>query len=206
MCKAMAGRPRTVSDQAILAATGRAIARHGPARLTLAGVAAEAGLAAPTLIQRFGSKRGLLLAFARHGAQAAGATAGAAAAAAPSPAAGLVDGLVALAAGVASPEELAHHVAMLQIDLVDPDFRVAALEHDRAVREALRPAAAALAPEDPDGLLRDLRTAYDGSLVGWALHREGPLEAWLRADLGRVLSRRTTSSAAPPRARGAGRR
>ncbi len=58
------GRPRTITDEAILAALARAISRVGPARLTLADVAAEAGIAAPTIAQRFGSKRHLLLAFA----------------------------------------------------------------------------------------------------------------------------------------------
>ncbi|MGH2614392.1 MAG: helix-turn-helix domain-containing protein, partial [Thermomicrobiales bacterium] len=64
----MVGRPRTVTDAEILAAAERAIARHGPARLTLAHVAAEVGLTPPTLLQRFGSKRGLLLAVAARGA------------------------------------------------------------------------------------------------------------------------------------------
>ncbi|MFC7728173.1 TetR/AcrR family transcriptional regulator [Actinomadura keratinilytica] len=62
-------RPRTTSDEAILQATGRALLRHGPGRLTLGGVAAEAGLSPATLVQRFGSKRGLLLAFARRAAE-----------------------------------------------------------------------------------------------------------------------------------------
>src|SRR5215471_15001843 len=60
----MPPRPRTASDAEILQATGRAIARLGPARLTLAAVAQEVGLAPATLVQRFGSKRGLLLALA----------------------------------------------------------------------------------------------------------------------------------------------
>ena len=38
------------------------MSRLGPARLTLAEVAKEAGLSPATLVQRFGSKRGLMLA------------------------------------------------------------------------------------------------------------------------------------------------
>ncbi|MCA1563440.1 MAG: TetR/AcrR family transcriptional regulator, partial [Acidobacteria bacterium] len=37
------------------------MARLGPVRLTLADVAREIGLSPATLVQRFGSKRGLLL-------------------------------------------------------------------------------------------------------------------------------------------------
>ena len=60
----MCPRPRAASDADILDATARAMARLGPARLTLADVAREAGLSPATLVQRFGSKRGLLLAVA----------------------------------------------------------------------------------------------------------------------------------------------
>src|SRR5579864_8584991 len=60
-------RQRTTSDAEVLAAAGRVIARLGPSRFTLADVSAESGLAPATLLQRFGSKRGLLLAFAKMG-------------------------------------------------------------------------------------------------------------------------------------------
>ena len=61
-------RPRTVSDAEILQAAGRAISRIGPVKLTLADVAREVGLSPATLVQRFGSKRGLLLALAESAA------------------------------------------------------------------------------------------------------------------------------------------
>ena len=60
----MSPRPRQNTDQEILAAAFRAIARLGPAKLTLADVAAEANVTAASLVQRFGSKRDLLLAAA----------------------------------------------------------------------------------------------------------------------------------------------
>ena len=60
----MTPRPRLASDADILAAAGRAIGRVGPVELTLADVAGELGLSPATLVQRFGSKRGLLLALA----------------------------------------------------------------------------------------------------------------------------------------------
>jgi AcrR family transcriptional regulator len=61
-------RPRTRTDSEVLAAALRAVASRGVARLTLADVAREAGLAPSTLAERFGSKRALLLAAARHAA------------------------------------------------------------------------------------------------------------------------------------------
>ena len=64
----MSPRPRATSDSDILAATYRVVSRQGP-NLTLADVAREAGISPATLVQRFGSKRGLLLAFAGEGAK-----------------------------------------------------------------------------------------------------------------------------------------
>jgi AcrR family transcriptional regulator len=61
----MSPRPRETTDKEILAATGRVMQRLGPAQITLADVAKEAGVVPATLIQRFGTKRGLLLATCR---------------------------------------------------------------------------------------------------------------------------------------------
>src|SRR5919204_6661796 len=65
------GRPRTRTDDELLDAAFRAVGAVGPARLTLADVAAEAGVAPATLVQRFGSKRALLVAAAARAAQRA---------------------------------------------------------------------------------------------------------------------------------------
>ncbi|MDQ3742446.1 MAG: TetR/AcrR family transcriptional regulator, partial [Actinomycetota bacterium] len=65
-------RPKTVEDDAVLDAALRVVDRAGPAGLTLAAVAEEVGLAPATLVQRFASKRGLLLALAGRGAGRAG--------------------------------------------------------------------------------------------------------------------------------------
>ena len=67
-----AGRPRGIDDAAILRATVDVIGRVGPVGLTLAAVAAEVGLVPGTLVQRFGSKRGLLLALAEAGREGRG--------------------------------------------------------------------------------------------------------------------------------------
>jgi len=58
-----------VTDTTVLEAAYRVITRLGPRQFTLADIAREAGLASATLIQRFGSKRGLLLALAKVAAE-----------------------------------------------------------------------------------------------------------------------------------------
>ena len=57
----MSPRPQKVTDDEVFVAAHRAMARLGPAELTLAHIADEAGLTAGALVQRFGSKRDLLL-------------------------------------------------------------------------------------------------------------------------------------------------
>src|SRR5689334_6668964 len=54
-------RPQKVSDDDIYMAAHRAMSRLGPGELTLADIAEEAGVTAGLLVQRFGSKRDLLL-------------------------------------------------------------------------------------------------------------------------------------------------
>jgi AcrR family transcriptional regulator len=60
----MTPRPRKVSDEEALAAAHRVMQRLGPSEITLAAIADEAGVTAGPLVQRFGSKRALLLALA----------------------------------------------------------------------------------------------------------------------------------------------
>jgi len=58
-------RPRKASDEEIFQAAFGVMQRRGPTEWTLADVASEVGLTAGALVQRFGSKRELLLALTR---------------------------------------------------------------------------------------------------------------------------------------------
>ena len=53
----MPGRRQKVTDEDVFAAAARVMSRRGPHELTLAEIAAEAGVTAGRLVQRFGSKR-----------------------------------------------------------------------------------------------------------------------------------------------------
>ena len=209
----MSPRPRETTDAAILEATHRAVSRYGPARLTLAHVAAEVGVAPATLMQRFGSKRGLLLALARQGAAATGQEYAAIRAAHPSPLAALFAVADCMAGMAPTPEELANHLAFLHIDLTDPDFHRLALEQARAARGELRAMldaavkAGELAPCDTERLARAVGVTLGGGLLAWAIEREGTATEWLRYDLETLLRpyRRSDKAKGPrrraPRAR-----
>ncbi len=196
----MAGRPRTLSNADILAAAARVLIRVGPARLTLADVAGEVGLVPATLIQRFGSKRGLLLAYAEYAVGTVAPHFRAARAEHASPLAALFRALGRVTESMATPESLANSLSMLQLDLTDQDFNHHArryLETAQAEIRALLDAAVAageLLPCDTDRLARVVHTTYNGSLVFWAIHQAGPLGDWLRADLELVLARHRAGS------------
>src|SRR5262245_12238124 len=124
----MSPRPRTVPDEQILGAAQRAMGRLGPARLTLAEVARAAGLSPATLVQRFGSKRGLMLALWAGAVEGVDACFEMLRPAHASPLKALVAAAAELSRHTGSPEELSNHLAFLQIDLSDPEFHQHMLE------------------------------------------------------------------------------
>ncbi|MCB5178448.1 TetR/AcrR family transcriptional regulator [Streptomyces antimicrobicus] len=187
----MAGRPRTVDDARILRAVVDVMGRTGPAGLTLAAVAREVGLAPATLVQRFGSKRGMLLALAEHGVREAAGAVRRITAAHASPLAALDALFTEAAAPLADPEAYAHHLAFLCADLTDPEFlalaRAVQGAEAAAVRELLGAAerAGELAPgADPEVV----RAAVTGAGLLWAVDRAGTLAARRRAALDAVLA------------------
>jgi len=186
-------RPRTIPDADILMAALRVMARLGPVRLTLADVAREIGLSPATLVQRFGSKRGLLLAVAASGTEGIEACFAMVRAAHRSPLAALIAAATEMSRMATSPEELANHLAFLQIDLSDPDFHRHTLDMSRRTNAGYRAfldeavSAGELVPCDTARLARAVSAIAGGSLIGWAIFREGTAEAFVRADLDTLL-------------------
>ena len=189
----MSPRPRTIPDAAVVAAALRAIGRLGPAKVTLADVAREAGLAPATLVQRFGSKRGLLLAVARMSVDDVDACFELVRQAHRSPLAALVAGTVEMARYVKSPDELANNLAFLQMDISDPEFHEVAVKNSRRMlagyRRLLDEAVAAgeLVPCDTLRLARAVGAVSGGSLLSWAVLREGTADRYVRKDVATVL-------------------
>jgi AcrR family transcriptional regulator len=190
----MSPRPRKVSDDDLFSATHRAMTRLGPGELTLAEIAAEAGVTAGAVAQRFGSKRNLLLALASQAAGGAQGFLRELQAKHRSPLAALRAYAECMAGLASSPAALARNLAYLQIDLTDPEFRRHLVVQARATRAGLQTLveAAIAAGElrkqtDPRALARLLEAVLSGSLMTWAFYREGTAARWMRADLGRAL-------------------
>jgi AcrR family transcriptional regulator len=192
-------RPKTVDDDAVLDAALRVIDRGGPSELTLAAVAREVGLAPSTLLQRFQSKRGLLLAINSRASDSAGSSLREATKRHRSPLRALLAGLVDTSARVASPETMANHLAFLQIDLSEPEFHQLALAYTTAVREEIKRLldaaveAGELEATDTSRLAHGVQTTYNGAMITWAIYRKGRLDTWLRRELDTLLAPHRTA-------------
>ncbi|MFJ3231233.1 TetR/AcrR family transcriptional regulator [Streptomyces sp. NPDC086787] len=200
------GRPRGVADTVILRAAAQVMGRVGPAGLTLAAVAREVGLVPGTLVQRFGSKRGLLLALADQSAEDASELAGRVRQASDT----ALDALTALTVesvdAMTTPESFANHLAFLCMDLADPQLheRALAVHHaqTRAIEALLAEAVGAgelRAGTDVAALARTVRAITAGAGLTWALEREGSLGQCLRRELDAVLSPHLPTPGSPPR-------
>src|SRR5687768_17944193 len=92
-----------------------------------------------------------------------------------------------------TPEEVANHLSFLQMDLSDPDFhrlmvissRKTLEGYRRLLREAVD--AGELVECDTQRLARAISAVCGGSLISWAVFKQGTAVAWVRTDVDTVL-------------------
>ena len=190
----MSPAPQKVTDDDVFAATQRAMMRYGPQELTLAHIAAEAGVTAGRLVQRFGSKRGLLLALSNRFGSGGSELFAALRRDARSPLAALRSYAACMAGLASSPDAMARNLAYLQIDLTDPEFRANLLANARETRRQLESmvrnavAAGELLDTTPvRQLARTVETVVSGALMTWACYQEGTADRWLSREVEAVL-------------------
>jgi AcrR family transcriptional regulator len=186
------GRPRTVTDEQVFQAVAEVVTEEGPSGLTFAAVADRVGLTGPALAQRFGSKRGLLVAFARAGGvepvfQRARDETG-------DPLMAISTALSSMISGISTRQALANNLAFLHMDLTDEELGRPAIEQSRSIRRHL----AALVEEavsqgsirdvDADELAETIYTIYNGALISWAIDGRGKLAKWLTQRIERVIA------------------
>jgi AcrR family transcriptional regulator len=191
----MPGRRQKVTDEDVFAAAQRVMNRRGPHELTLAEIAAEAGVTAGRLVQRFGSKRNLLVAGSERFAESAGPVFAGLRSSHHTPLATLRAYAACMADLAPTPEALLRNLAYLQGDLADDVLRGHLVENARATLreiEALLEAAAAAGELrrdiDVHTLARTVETIVGGSLMSWATYREGRAVDWISEDLEAVLA------------------
>jgi AcrR family transcriptional regulator len=190
----MRSRRKKVPDSAVFDAIVRVMLHTDSDGLTLSAIAAEAGLTAGALVQRFGSKREMMLAHARHAA-----TTGDIGLETPSPRRGSALSAIRRTADpfaqlAASPEGALRNLSYLQRDLADPDLhaslremnRKARKEYQRLVSEAIV-AGELRRNTNASTLARTIEVTLIGSFLAWAIYREGSAASWIRKDLNAVL-------------------
>jgi AcrR family transcriptional regulator len=181
-------RQRTVPDEHLLDVALAVVRERGPEALTFGALAARVDLAASTLVQRFGTKAGLLraaltLAWDRLDAETAAemATAG-------DGAAGVVELLVRLTGQYDPDDDFADQLLILREDLRDPVLRA----RGRAWIATLADAVEQRLERDPGdarGLGALVVTHWQGSLTVWSFERGAPLPTAVRASLEDLLAR-----------------
>jgi AcrR family transcriptional regulator len=190
----MSPRPQKVTDDDIVMAAQRAMSRLGPGELTLADIAKEAGVTAGLLVQRFGSKRDLLLTLSQRFSGGTAEMFAELRRGHRSPLATLRAYSDCMANMAASPAAFARNFAYLQIDLTDPEFRRHLLKHAAAARVEVQKLikeaidAKELSPDtNPKQLARTIEAVIGGSMMSWAFYQEGTAAKWMRHDLDAVL-------------------
>ena len=187
-------RPRKVSDDEVYAAAMRVMSRVGPGELTLALIAREAGVTPGALVQRFGSKRQLLVTMSRLLGTGTREFFERLRDQANSP----IDVVRVYAdcmAGMAvTPASLLRSFAYLQADLADPDIRRHLVAQSRAVRRELTALLEEAASRgelahgtDVGSLARNIEALISGALLTWAFHEQGTAAAWLRSHIDALL-------------------
>ncbi len=163
-------RPRTFSDDDLLAAARRVLLDRGPQGFTLTDAADAAGISRPALIQRFGSREALLRALALRETETLTADL-----AALPPDRGrkgtwlfLTDLALRMEAGAAP----ASRAAMVAVEAADPELARLAAERDRMLREAIEQR---LPGDAPEGTAALLQAIIAGAALQWAARPEGAL-------------------------------
>jgi AcrR family transcriptional regulator len=201
------GRPRTVSDEAIFEAVSAVVTAVGPSGLTLAAVAERVGLSAPALTQRFGSKRSLLRAHAEAATTRVDDVFTRVRGTSPTALSALRAGLLELTAGIETRDAIANHLALLYLDLTDPELGAHAARQSRLFRRAITQLVdeairdGEINPTNAAELADTVYVVYNGALVTWAIDGTGSLTRWLSKRIDRVLAHH--QRAAPPPSRSA---
>jgi AcrR family transcriptional regulator len=175
-------RNRTISDEALLDHALVVVREVGPDGLTFGAVAEHAGLAASTIVQRFGSKPAMLrAALLRAWDRLDDDTAAAIAAAGKGPK-GAID-LLARLSGQYEAHDYADQLRILREDLRDPVLA----DRGRAWLAALAVAIEERVPS-VSGML--VLAQWQGTLTVWSFTREAPIEDMVRRNLREFLATR----------------
>ncbi|GLV21921.1 TetR family transcriptional regulator [Sphingobium sp. TomMM35A] len=167
-------RRKSLSDDALLDALLVAVREHGPAELSFARAASYAGLAAPTLVQRFGSRTGMIEAVLLRAWNLLEARTAEADANSGPGASGAIEFLMRLTLAGDADYDCCDGLLLLREDIKKPVLR------DRGAKwaDTLAEAIARRLPETVDRvcLAWEAIRLWQGAMFWWAFQRDHPID------------------------------
>ncbi len=181
------GRHKLVADDALLDLLLKVLSETGPADLTFARAAAQVGLSAATLVQRYGNRDAMIEAVLRHAWDRLDAATQAADAGAPVNPRGAVDLLMRLMPPAAAEYSMTDGLLLLREDIRRPRLRARGAAWGRTLARALGRRLTDDA-RDAERLGWQMASVWQGAHTWWAFTRRlrpetairRSLEDWLR--------------------------
>jgi AcrR family transcriptional regulator len=175
-------RPKTQSDESVLAAALALMHEQGPEALTFAALSERCGLSPATLVQRFSSKRALKQNALLHAWDRLDARTAELAASVPKTSVGAIELLVGLTGQYGEIEAYAEGLLMLREDLRDPVLRARGAAWKANLSRALDACFAAV-PGVPEGAGLLAATHWQGALLWWGFDPRQSVEAYVEQSL-----------------------
>jgi len=186
-------RSRIISDQQVLNATVKFVARYGVAKLTFASLSTATGLSPATLVQRFGTKKELLTAVTKHCLQGMEPTFIQNRDKHASPLRAVYAAFATMSEAVTSVEEFANGQIFFYLALTDPetnDLLYKSMDQSLGTIEQLLIEATEtkeLSPCDTRALALTLQTTYEGAITTWLVYQKGDIKTWVTSRLENVI-------------------
>ena len=179
-------RPRSISDQTIIAEAYDLLMEHGPSSLTFESLGARVGLVPGALVRRFKNKQRLLLEIDRYAFERSDAKVKEAMEKTASPIDAILAQFITEKAFASSIENFANGEEFLLMDFRDKNlysnYQVSFKNRHEQVAELLQEAQAngeLGGIEDMDELARHLEMIMHGAGHVWAMTQEGPIEDYI---------------------------
>lgn len=175
-------RGKSISDDELLERLLAAIREHGPSGLSFARAAEAAGLAAPTLVQRFGTRAGMVEAVLLRAWDQLDEATAAADGEAPPGAAGAIDLLLRLTNPGAADYDFTDGLLLLREDIRNPALRARGADWGARLAKAL----GRRLSDDADRAIElgwQMASLWQGTLVWWAFRRDAAPDVTVRQTL-----------------------
>lgn len=179
-------RVKTIKDAQVLEKTLDLLIVRGPHQLTLSEVGQAVSLSPSTLVQRFGSKDGLVQRTLEYATEQLERSIEL------MPDSGdarrdLIDWLITLASAFQTRDHVAGNLTLLIADLNDEQRRHSAARYTDAMRRGIERKLRALGSPLPTFYAKLIEAQWHGLVIQWAIHGQGGLESWMREGLSGLL-------------------